>query len=208
MRLIWNLIKIAFWAAVLGFFLKVYGAKWLLTFYLQKELGTRVTVQDVRLDFVNTQAKFRGLMIQNPLVYPEGVMIAVSDLFLDFEPRSLLKGKPGFSAVDLNAEEIRVLNVPGNGLNLRALTILKPQYRDVGKDGLPRYETDPKADFSTQKFYLTAERATYTDLTGPNPVQKSYALGLRHAEFNDLEGLRGLTETLVRETLNRIGLRE
>lgn len=206
MRFLWNLIKLAVLIAALGFFLKAYGAKWLLTVYLQKELGARVSIEEVKLDFVNTQAKFGRVVVQNPLVYPEGGMIYIPKLFVDFEPRALLDRKVLLTTVDVTVEEIRVLNASGNGVNLNALTVLKPKYRATGEEAAARYEVDRKPDFHADQLVLTLDRGTYTDLTGVNPVQKSHELRLQHAVFKDVEGLRGVMEILVRETLKRMGV--
>lgn len=206
MRFLWTLIKLVIFLAIVGFFMKTYGAKWLLTVYLQKELGTRVSVEEVKLDFVNSQAKFSRIVIQNPLVFPEGGMIFVPKLFLDFDPKGLLNGRIKLTSLDVNIGEIRVLNVPGNGINLYALSVMKPQYKDTGEEGASRFEVKIEPQFYADQVVLSLGQGTYTDLTGSNPLQKSFDLRLQHGVFRNVEGLRGVMDLVIWETLKRMGI--
>ncbi len=206
MRFLWSLIKLAVLLALVGFFLRAYGAKWLLTVYLQKEFGTQVTVEEVKLDFVNAQAKYNGVVIQNPLVFPDGGMIFIPKLFLDFKPEALLRGKIMLRTLEVNVGEIRVLNVPGNGLNLYALSVMKPKFKDTGEPGAGRFAAEIKPQFGVDQLILSLGQATSTDLTGPNPLQKSYNLGVQHSIFRNVEGLRGVMDIIIWETLKRMGI--
>lgn len=206
MRFLWTLFKLGVFIAIVGFFMKTYGAKWLLTVYLQKELGTRVSVEEVKLDFVNSQAKFSRLVIQNPLVFPEGGMLFVPKLFLDFELKGLLNGKIKLKTLDINVGEVRVLNVPGNGINLYALSVMKPKYKDTGETGAARFEVESAPQFYADQVILSLGQGTYTDLMGANPLQKSHELKLQHGVFRNVEGLRGVMDLVIWETLKRMGI--
>lgn len=207
MKLIWNLIKLIILIAVLSFVFRNFAARWALGAYLEHELGTRVDIKDVTIDFVNTQIKFDGLVIRNPLVFPDGVLADIPKLFIHWDPAPLLKGNLVFRTIELNVAEIRILNIPGNGLNLYALKIFRRELPSEDRDGGYDTPSSRKApQFYIDQFILTLGKATFTDLTGANPYQKSVHLKLDHGVYRQVNGLAGIGEIVAWESLKRMGL--
>ncbi|HTL47135.1 MAG TPA: hypothetical protein VL688_03625 [Verrucomicrobiae bacterium] len=204
MRFLWSLIKLGVLLALLGMFFRTVGAKWLLSAYLQHELGTQVSVEHVRVDFINSQAKFSNVAVKNPMVFPDGTMMIIPKMFIDWNPAELLKGRVVLETLDMNIAEIRVLRAPDHGLNLRGVKLLRPAL----PPGNVEAEEEPAwmPQLGVQQFVLSVGRATYTDLTGENPLQKSYDLNLNHVVFRDIPKLRGIWTLITAQTLSRMGI--
>lgn len=207
MKLIWGLIKFFIFLIILAFVLKNFAMKWIASGVLGSQLGTKVKVGDVRMDLVNTQVKFEDLRIQNPMEFPDGTLASIPKLFIDWKPSALLKGKIGFHTIELNIEEMSIMNIRGSGLNLYALKIFR---KDAEQDKTSRRtesrEKPGIPNFQIDQLVLTLGKATFTDLTGTNPVQKSAQLGVDHAVYRNVEGLGGIAGIVAWESLKRMGL--
>jgi len=193
MKLIWNLIKFVIFMAVLAFLLRQFAARWFAEIYLGRMLGTRVSVQGISVDPMNTQMKLEGLVIKNPLMFPEGNLAEITKIYVDWDLAKILERKIEFSTVDIVIAELRILNTPDHGLNIQALNIFK--------------ETRASLEFEIDRFVLTADRATYTDLTGERPLQKSFELNVDHVLYRHVRGLADAGKIIAWESLKRMGLK-
>lgn len=205
MRFLWSLIKLGVLLALLGVFMRSFGAKWLMSVYLQGQLGARVEIEDAKIDFVNAQLKFTNLAIRNPLVFPEGTLMIIPKLYLHLKPASLLRGRVELETLEMNVSEIRVLQTPDHGMNLRGVKLLRAELPQ--ESGAEAAEKKSQLwDLQVNRFVLSIGRVTYTDLRGENPLQKSREQVLSHAVFENISRMRGLWGVLVFQTLNPLGL--
>lgn len=200
MGLIWRLIKLGITLFLILLFLRSYGLKWGLSVYLQHKLGTEVSVGEVRADFVNTQAKIRDIVIRNPMVFPDGDMLLISQVFLDIKPAGLLRGQFVLELLEMEVQEIRALRAPGNGFNLYGLKI----FREEKKEESAVSRMTPK--LKIEKLVLSLRRGSYTDTTTESPTKKDYDFGISRGSYSDIYGLEGLGKIILTETIKKIGL--
>ena len=205
MRFLWSLIKLGILLVLLGVFAKSFGAKWLMSFYLQSQLGTEVKIEDARIDFVNSQVKFTNVIIKNPLVFSEGSMMIIPKIYLDLKPAALLRGRIEFRTVEMKISEIRVLQTPDHGMNLRGVKLLRYELPAV-QEGQTEVLAEKFPELYVDRFVLSIGSATYTDLRGENPLQRSYDEVLSYAVFQDIRRLRGMWGIVTSQTLIRMGM--
>lgn len=198
-KVLWNLLKLGILLFILGVFFHHAGAKWLSSYYLQHRLGTRVSVEDMELDFVNSRAKLVNVKIHNPMAFPGGVLAEIPVVYMEMEPWSLIRGKLRFKTLDIHLNRIRVLRTD-RGTNLYALktleTVSSSQAMTSGNEA-PRLWVD--------RLQVRFGAGTFTDSTGERLAQRSFQLNERRV-LREVRGFDGLVHTLAQEILGRMGL--
>lgn len=200
-----RLIKLALTLFLLFWFLQNYGVKWALSAYLQHRLGTEVKIGAAKVDFINAQAKFSDLSIYNPLIFPEGRMIDISQLYFEWQPARLLGGEFYISELNMTVNEVRLLKTPGNGFNFYALKVFREDGESppTSEDGLL---SRVKPDLKIKQMVLSVMKGTYTDTSGEKPVEKSFDLAITRSVHKDLNGFKPVGNALLSETLKKMGV--
>jgi len=198
--LIWRLIKFGITVFLVLLFLRSYGLKWGLSLYLQHRLGTEVSIGEARIDFVNAQAKIKNIVIRNPLVFPDGDMLLITQIFLDLKPSGLLGGQLVIPLLDMDIQDVRALRAPGNGFNLYGLKIFREEKKE--ETALERF----KPDLKIEKLVLSMRRGSYTDMTSEPPVKKEYDLDILRSTYTEVLGLDALGKIILAETVKKMSL--
>ena len=193
MGCLWRLLKLTIILFVLTWVLRSFGAEWAVSFYLQKSLGTQVDIGGSRVDLVNTQACFENVVIHNPIQFPEGRLFVIPSLVVDFDFNALFRGKVRMKYVEANILETKVLK-DAAGLNLYKLKVFSPEAKD-------------RVDFFVGRFVMSLDKGSYQDLTVENSEPLQFELGLGHAEFNDVQGLRQMFSLIAASVEKRMGVK-
>jgi hypothetical protein len=203
-KLLGRIIQLCLLILILAVIFHRWTAKVLLASCLRWTLGVPVTIQDVRIDFLETQVLFQGIEIGNPPYFPEETLAKIPKIFIDFDLSSFLKDRIHFDTIEMDFEELRVIRRQDGEMNLVALKNLK-QARKQEPQTRQRIEQKP-FHLEVGQLVLTLGRATYTDFSGPSPMEKSFNLRMDHAVYRNVDGFADIVQIIAWETLKRMGI--
>jgi hypothetical protein len=207
-KLIGKTIRFAIFLLILAVIFHNWTAKTLLAVGLQAVLGAPCKVEEVKVDFVNTQILFQGIQIGNPFGFPSGELAVVPKIFVDLDPRPLLQGVIRFETIELDLKELRVVRNRDGKLNLLSLKALAEPQAQTSTSNQKSGKTPLGSSQRIQidQLILSIGAATFTDLTGSVPVQHSFNLRMNHEVYRNVNGPADVVKIIVWEVLRRIGI--
>jgi len=215
-KLIWKLVKLFILVLIVVLIFHNWIATVAISKGLEASLGTEVKIDKVKIDILDTSAMIRGIEIKNPDGFPRGDLAYVPKIFADFEPASLFKGVIHFSKIELNFESMQVIRARDGRINILSLKVLEEAERKEDAPAPPRQEKErgeekpkaqmPQLDFRIDELVLTLGGATYIDLTGPEPIEKTFDLGVKGAVYRDIRSTEDVVRIVVTTTMKRVGI--
>ena len=204
-RLIGNIIKLFLLIVIAGLIFHNWTAKFLLTTGLRLALGTPASVQEVKVDFANTDVLFEGIEIDNPSGFPPGTLARIPKIFIDFEISSLWEGKIHFATIELNFDELHVIRKQDGKINLLEFKALQKSTaaRKEEKQVPQKMSAIP---LQIDELILSLGRATFMDMSGPTTAQKNFNLHLDHAVYHNIRGVQDIARIVSWETLKRMSV--
>ena len=156
---------------------------------LSKATGLPVELGKVHFSLTQPQFSVQDIQIMNPPDFPAGPLAEVSEARVRYAPSPKFVGGFELKRLEIDFRGFRVLRNEKGILNLPlgVSTSRGPVIKEVK---------------------LNLASATYTDLSGGQPSQQTFELGLTNAVYRNVKGISGLLEILNWEVLKRTGLEE
>lgn len=163
--------------------------KSILANQLTKITGLPVTIR--QLDFSLSQPQFllKDLLLKNPAGFPGAELATISKVRVEYAPSFAMLGKFNLKKVEVDFNELRLIRNEAGTINLPAL----PSTQAVGEAII-------------EELVVDLQNLTYTDLSGKEPVQKSFEVGLDKAIYRNVKGVAGILEIVNWEVLKRTGI--
>ncbi len=203
MKSIFKLIKITLIFLVLAVIFHNWTLKTFLALGLRFGLGAPVEIEAAHLDLFNHEITFEGILIKNPSGFPHGIMAEIPKIIGDFEASELQQGRIHLREVGVEVEDLRILRTAGGKMNLLGLKVFQTsgnkQRNEAPNVGPSRFQMD--------KVVLSLNRVSYTDLTGPQPLQQNFRLGI-HDVVLEPPSLESIVEEIVQESVQAAGLQK
>lgn len=156
---------------------------------LSKAAGLPVQIGKVQFSLTSPRFSLSQIEVFNPKDFPAGPLARVREANVRYLPSLQFVGGFEFKRVEIEFEEFRLLRNEKGILNL-------PLLKSAGE----------KPVIEEVVFNLTS--VTYTDLSGAQPVQQTYDLGLSNAVYRNVKGIPGIVEIIGWEILKRTGVEE
>ncbi|MBI3306698.1 MAG: hypothetical protein HYZ84_02670 [Candidatus Omnitrophica bacterium] len=205
MKLIFRLIQLFFLIIILSLIFHDTAAKIFLTGFLGWNLGVPVQIEKTKVNLLDTDIEVRGLRLGNPSNFPEGTLVYIPVIFVDFEAWDLLKGRIHFETVEIDCEDIRIVRNEAGQVNWLSLRAFKARKSKPVSKNAPAYGGPPPA-FQIDQLVLSLGTASYVDLYSQEPLQKSLSLNMKHAIFSNVRSFQDVVGIVVWETMKRVGL--
>ncbi len=203
-KLIGKIIRLFVFILILAVIFHNWTAKFLLTTGLRIALGAPVKVEEVKINFSDVSVLFGNIEIANPSsFFSEAPLAKIPKIFIDASLSSLWEGKIHFEAIELNIQELHVIRERDGRINLLSLKTLEPKSQSQSQTS--RQKSEIPLHFQIDQVILSLGQARYTDLTGPNPVEKGVNLRINRATYKNMDGLEDIVKVISWETLKRIG---
>ena len=204
MKPIFKYIKLTLVALVLAVIFHNWTIKTLFAIGLRLGLGAPVDIEAAHLDFFNQKVTFEGILIKNPSSFQRGILAEIPKIAVDFDAPELQQGRFHFRNIGIEIEELRMMHAAGGKMNLLGLKVFRPS----GGGGKRETASAESPLFRMDKVELSLNRVTYTDLSGPNPLQQSFRLGIQKAALANHPGLESIVEAIVQESIQAAGLQK
>lgn len=207
-KLIFGLIRLAFFLIILALIFHTWAIKQALTLSLSYQLGADVSIQNVKMDWKNTGFEVQGLEIGNPYSFPKGILADIPLVIVAADIPGISKGVLRLKTVGFDLRELQVMNAPKKGLNLLALKPLQrsneestSSSREAAQEGIKRYAPKVMID----ELIFSVGDISYLDMSGPSLKQNRYRAGIRGATYYDIRGTQDITVIVVTEALKKMG---
>ncbi|MFA7255132.1 MAG: hypothetical protein WC133_03420 [Candidatus Omnitrophota bacterium] len=207
-KLIFGLIRLAFFLVLLMVIFHTWAIKQALTFTLSYQLGADVSIQNVKMDWKNTGFEVQGLEIGNPYSFPRGILADIPLVIISVDLPSISQGVLRLKTVGFDLRELQVMNVPQKGLNVLELKPLKKSNeersssREAVRTQIKRYTPEVMID----ELIFSIGDISYLDTTGASMKQNRYRAGIRGATYYNIRGTQDMTAIVVGEALKKMGL--
>ncbi|HLD49557.1 MAG TPA: hypothetical protein VJC08_00010 [bacterium] len=195
MKSIFKMVKLLLFGLVLAALFHNWTLKTLLSFGLRLGLGAPVDIETAHLDFFSQRVTFEGIVIKNPAAFQRGILAEIPKITVDFDGSELQRARLHFREAAVEIEDLRIIRTAGGKMNLLGLKVFRP-----AKTGKPSFQMD--------KVVISLNRVTYTDLSGPNPLQQSFRLGIQKAVLENKPDLEAVVEAIVQEAIQAAGLQK
>lgn len=173
-------------AAAWLFFPKAFKA--LVAQHLSRETGLPVRIDQLDLNFRKPEFLLTGLQLLNPIGFPAADLARIADVKVQYASPLALVGLSDLKKVEVNFKELRLVRNESGGINLP----LQLPMQAVGD--------------TIEEVVINLGSVTYTDLSGTEPVQETYDLGLDKAVYRNVKGVAGIMEIVSWEVLKRTGV--
>lgn len=157
---------------------------------LSGQTGLPVKIGQFHLRLTRPEFSIQRLLFLNPKGFPAGEFAVMDQVRGDYLPPVILGSAPDLKRLEIDMSQVRLIRNEKGELNLPKLLASR-----VGVDTI-------------DEVWLNLGPLTYTDLTGPQPVQNSFDLGLKNSVYRNVKGVSGIVEILNWEILKRTGIEE
>lgn len=197
-KAIFGLIKLGLLLIVLGLVFHNWTARHAFSAYLRYSLGTPVTIQESRIDFINSRIMFRDMAMENPGDYPSGVMAKIPYLFMDIDMGALLDGRIRFKSIEADISELHLMRHKDGRINWIS-------FKGMENLGLAK-DSGSGNTAPVREFIFTLRRATYRDFGKTIVAAQNFNLYIDKMRFQELKTVQEMAFIVSRETLSRVGM--
>lgn len=162
-------------------------------------LGADVRIGGFSLGLLRQSMRVRAFKIGNPPGFPQGTMLDVTEVGVDYDLSALLSGKLHFPLVILNLNEMVVVKNPDGILNVDALKVAeKNEAAPAGKPEKPSKPLSLKIDV----LRLNVGKVIYKDYTrGQEPFVQVFDVNLKDKTYTDIQSAQQLAALILVESM-------
>ena len=164
-----------------------------------KLLGTDVRVGGFSFGILRQSVRVRAFKIENPKGFPQGNMLDVAQVGVDYDLPALLAGKLHFPLVILDLNEMVVVKNPDGGLNVDALKVAEK--KEAAPAAKPEKPSEPLS-LKIDVLRLNVNRVVFKDYTrGKEPLVQVFDVNLKDKTYKDIQSARQLAALIMVEAM-------
>ena len=189
----------------LGFF-KNGLAQSVLTGTLSNVAHVPVRVGSVDLSFFSASIRIKNMEVHNPHGFSEKRMASIPQIFIDFEPGELFKGRAYFKEVRLDLKEMTVIKDKNGRLNVDTV---KPteQQKNEAKQKAKTPEGSKPSKLLIDKLSLSIGKVVYKDYSqGAQPQVQTFDINIQNREYHNIDNPSAIVSVVMFEALTRTSL--
>ena len=160
----------------------------LLASRLSEVTGLPVNIRNLNISFSAPEFFIKDLKFLNPKGFPASELANIGEVKVQYVPPPLVLGRLDVKKVEVNFKELRLVRNEAGDINLP----IQLPIQAVGD--------------TIDEVVLNLGSMTYTDLSGKQPLQKTYELGLNKAIYRNVKGVAGIMEIISWEVQKRAGI--
>jgi len=144
--------------------------------------GLSLRIKSFRVGLLRHMVAAGGLRLLNPKGYSDRIMADIPQIYVNYDPLTMFKGKVHLNELRINLREFMVIKKRDGELNISALNVVKAE-----KEGKkPAEKARGKApQVQIDNLELKVGRAIYKDYSrGPQPLVKEYNINLNERYQN------------------------
>jgi uncharacterized protein involved in outer membrane biogenesis len=177
-----------------------------LTSAISSAANVPARIGSVNLSFLSASIRIKNFKLANPAGFPEKIMLDIPQIFIDFNPGALLKGRAHFQEVKLDLKELVVIKNKDGKTNVEAVKPSKQEKKEA--DQKAKSAGGGKATkLHIDKLSLSIGRVVYKDYSsGGEPATEIFDINIKDREFRDIDNPAQVVSLVMFETLTRTSL--
>ena len=194
-------------AALVGLtFAKNLIAQTVLTGAMSAASHVPVRIGGVNLSFLSASIRIKNLEVSNPSGFPDRRMLSIPQIFIDFEPSELFKGRAHFKMVQLDLKEMIVEKNNKGQLNVDAVKPTEKQKSEAKqKAKTPEGGKPPKLLIDT--LSISIGKVLYKDFSqGGSPMVETFDINIQNREYHNIDNPSAVVSLVMFEALTRTSL--
>ena len=204
-----KIIKVTVWVVVLILVLGIAKnaiAKAVLSSAVSTAARVPVRIGSVNLSFLSASIRIKNFKLSNPSGYPEKIMVDIPQIFIDFDPGALLKGRAHFEEVRLEIKQLTVIKNKDGKTNVEAV---KPSTKEKKQ---PHEKANAASGGKAPKLHidklvLSIGQVVYKDYSaGGEPQVQSFDINIKDREYTDIDNPAQVVSLVMFEALTRTSL--
>ena len=162
-------------------------------------LGTKVSVGGFSFGILRQSVRVKAFKIENPKGFPQGSMVDVTEVGVDYDLPALLGGKLHFPLVILNLNEMVVVKNKEGVLNVDALKVAVKKEQRAAKT---EKKSSKSPNFKIDELRLNVNKVIFKDYTqGPEPLVQVYDVNLKDKTYKDINSAQQLAALIMVESM-------
>lgn len=169
-------------ALALLVFARGWVAKTVLAAGVRGVTGLSLSIRSLDLGLLKNQVRVEGMLLKNPVGFPEPVMAEIPELFVHYDLGGFFQGKIHLEELRLHLKRFVVVKNRQGELNLNAITAVQKAREGKKRPEVPPAAEKPAAEpsgFKVDHLHLTVGKVVYKDYsTGAEPVVHEFNVGI------------------------------
>lgn len=182
--------------------------KSIVTVGIEKVTGAPTTMGSFSLGIAKQFVQIKGLRISHPKGFPEGILVDIPIVRVDYDLPSLMKGKIYLKKIELNINEMGVVRNADGALNVDALTAVK-QAKEKPKTPAKEQQPAPaekkpsqKIDLQIDELKLSVGKVVYSVYPkAGNPAVQVFDVGIKDKVYKNITSPEQLVVLLLSEPM-------
>ncbi len=178
------------------------------TISLSNILGTKVHIDKIDIGILETTAEISGLKVYNPEDFPEGILIDINKIGVQYDLPSILKGKLHFPVVILDLKEILIVKNQEGLLNVDSLKVIREGAENKKHKKNENLKPEKRMPLLINEAHLNLGKVFVKDYSKRKiPTVHGYSIGIKNKVYRNITSIPRLVTMIILEGVSPIGLK-
>ncbi|MCK5178198.1 MAG: AsmA family protein [Candidatus Omnitrophica bacterium] len=172
-------------------------------------LGAPIKIRKFALRAITQKVHIEDMVIYNPKGFPEGPLVDISEIRVDFDLGALLKGELHLPLIIFDLKEIILVKDKDGNLNVDALKVaeVKEEPEQKEEKAKPK-ESGKMMPMRIDELRLNVERVIMKDYSlGEKPVILVYEIALKDKVFKNIKSPEQLATLVMVQAMGPAGIK-
>ena len=174
-------------------------------------LWAPIKIEKFALRVITQKVHIKGMVVGNPKGFPEGPLVDIPEIRVDFDLGALLKGKLHLPLVIFDLKEVILVKDKDGNMNVDALKVAQVKEEPAEKE--KEEEAKPKKKgkampMQIDELRLNVERVILKDYgLGEKPTILAYEVGLKDKVFKNIKSPEHLATLVMVQAMGPAGIK-
>ena len=172
-------------------------------------VGAPIKIKKFALRAITQKVHIKEMVVYNPKGFPEGPLVDIPEIRVDFDLGALLKGKLHVPLIIFDLKEVIIIKDKDGNLNVDALKVAQAKEEPDQKKEEEKPKKGGKAmPMRIDELRLNVERVIYKDYSqGEKPVISAYEIALKDKVFKNIKSPEQLATLVMVQAMGPAGIK-
>jgi len=180
--------------------------KSVVTVSASKVVGAPVRIGGFSLGIFKQAVRIKDFTMYNPKGFPEGILIDIPEISVDYNLGALLKRKLHLPRVSVNLKEVGLIRNKDGELNVDALKV--SQEREEPTPAQEDKKSSRQMAMQIDELTLTIGKLVFKDYSvNEQPSIKAYEVGIKEKTYKNITSAQQLAVLILSEPMKGAGIK-
>jgi uncharacterized protein involved in outer membrane biogenesis len=167
-----------------------------------KVLGVPVHIQGMSVSLFRQSVRIKGLTVDNAAGFPDGAMVDIPEVGVDYDLGALLKGKLHLPVLILDLKQLNVVRNKYGQLNIDALRVSQKKPGEANNSA----EKNPEKNMPMQIDHVSLNigQVTVKDYSKDPPDVRTFNINIDHKTYRDIQSAQQLAGLVIVEAIHPV----